>query len=255
MNKESVRTEVELDPSWAIAERPHGGYLLSLLAEAAVSEEHPDPLAVSAHFLSPPQPGPATITTTQLRAGRRVGTTRCQLIEAGELRVEALITTGQLPDGSVVRFAAPSMPPIPDPDGLFRAPASSPGSPFHVGHLDHVDLRMDPETSGWALGAPDRRAEYRAWIRRDDKAAASTLDLIVFADSMPPTTFDLGMEGWVPTVELTVLLRGRPAPGWVLVRQRSALVAGGWLDEECDIWDSTGRLVAQARQLAGYRES
>jgi hypothetical protein len=27
-------------------------------------------------------------------------------------------------------------------------------------------------------------------------------------------------------------------------------VAGGWLDEDYRIWDSTGRLVAQSRQLA-----
>lgn len=251
----STQTAVELDASWAIAERPHGGYLLRLLAEAALDGEHPDPLAVSAHFLSPPRPGTAAIHTERLRRGRRVSTTRCQLVEDGELRVEALVTSGRLPSGTSPRFAAPAMPAVPDPAGLPRAPASTPGSAFHVGHLDHVDLRMDPETSGWALGAPAGRAEYRAWLRRDDAAAASPLDLIVFADALPPTTFDLGMAGWVPTVELTVLVRGTPAPGWVLVRQRSALVADGWLDEECDIWDSSGRLVAQARQLASYRDS
>jgi len=27
----------------------------------------------------------------------------------------------------------------------------------------------------------------------------------------------------------------------------------GWLDEDVELWDSTGRLVCQARQLAGYR--
>jgi hypothetical protein len=27
-------------------------------------------------------------------------------------------------------------------------------------------------------------------------------------------------------------------------------VAGGWIDEDYRIWDSTGRLVAQSRQLA-----
>jgi hypothetical protein len=38
------------------------------------------------------------------------------------------------------------------------------------------------------------------------------------------------------------------------VMHRTRLVQAGWLDEECEIWDSTGQLVAQARQLAGYRE-
>ena len=77
--------------------------------------------------------------------------------------------------------------------------------------------------------------------------------LLVFADAMPPSTFDLGLFGWVPTLELTVHVRGLPAPGWVQVVQRATLLRDGWLDEECEVWDSTGRLVAQARQLAGYR--
>ncbi|MDQ3503483.1 MAG: thioesterase family protein, partial [Actinomycetota bacterium] len=50
------------------------------------------------------------------------------------------------------------------------------------------------------------------------------------------------------------LLRCLPAQGWLRVVQRAKLLHGGWLDEECEVWDSSGQLVAQARQLAGYRE-
>jgi hypothetical protein len=107
----------------------------------------------------------------------------------------------------------------------------------------------------WALGEPAGRAEVRGWMRRDDEADPSPLDLLVFADAMPPVTFDLGLMGWVPTLELTVHLRGLAAPGWLRVVQRARLLRDGWLDEECEIWDSAGRLVAQARQLAGYRVS
>ena len=37
------------------------------------------------------------------------------------------------------------------------------------------------------------------------------------------------------------------------VSERVPWLADGWLDEECELWDSNGRLVAQARQLAAYR--
>ena len=56
--------------------------------------------------------------------------------------------------------------------------------------------------------------------------------------------------GWAPTVQLQVLVRALPAPGWCLVEARASEVAGGWVDEDYRIWDSTGRLVAQSRQLA-----
>ena len=124
---------------------------------------------------------------------------------------------------------------------------------MRVGHLDHVESRIDVASMLWAVGEPQRQCEYRAYLRRDDGDDPSMLDLLVFADALPPVTFDLGLMGWVPTVELTVLVRGLPAPGWIRAVQRARLLQDGWLDEECELWDSAGRLVAQARQLAGYR--
>lgn len=245
------RRQVELDPSWGIGGRLHGGYLTALLASAATDPTHPHPLAVSATFLSSPAAGPAAVVTRRLRSGRRISQTRCQLEEAGELRVEALVVTGSLPDEQP-RFATPPPPPPPDPEGIPRAQAQLPGG-VRVGQLDHVDLRMDPQTSGWVRGTPAHRAEYRAWLRRDDATPASALDLLVFCDALPPVTFDLGIQGWVPTIEYSVLVRAVPRAGWLQVVQRAALVGSQLLDEECSIWDGDGRLVAQARQLASYR--
>jgi hypothetical protein len=38
-----------------------------------------------------------------------------------------------------------------------------------------------------------------------------------------------------------------------MVRQRARLVQAELVDELCDVWDSRGRLVAQATQLAALR--
>ena len=48
-------------------------------------------------------------------------------------------------------------------------------------------------------------------------------------------------------------VRGVPAPGPLMVRQRARLVQAELVDEMCHVWDSRGRLVAQATQLAGVR--
>jgi hypothetical protein len=34
---------------------------------------------------------------------------------------------------------------------------------------------------------------------------------------------------------------------------RGRLLQGGWFDEEAEVWDEQGDLVAQSRQLAGAR--
>ena len=74
--------------------------------------------------------------------------------------------------------------------------------------------------------------------------------LLLAADALPPATFDLGLYGWAPTLELTVHVRASPAPGWLRIRHATRNFAGGLFEEDAEVWDSAGRLVAQSRQLA-----
>jgi hypothetical protein len=243
--------DVELDASWSIGTKPHGGYLLSTMAGLALDEAHPHPMAISAHYVTSPDAGPATVEVERLRTGRSVASSRIRLAQES-ICVEALLSAGSYsPDADVVwsRGEPPVLAPL---EECPRAPAEGPTG-LRVGQLDHTELRIDPATAGWAVGAPAGRAEVRAWLRRDDGNDPSLLDLLVFADALPPVTFDLGLMGWVPTLELTVLIRALPAPGWIRAVQKARLLQDGWLDEECELWDSNDRLVAQARQLAGYR--
>ncbi len=69
-------------------------------------------------------------------------------------------------------------------------------------------------------------------------------------DALPPVAFDLGLAGWTPTLELSVHVRAKPAPGWLQIGLSTRNYAGGFMDEDAEVWDSTGRLVAQSRQLA-----
>ncbi len=74
--------------------------------------------------------------------------------------------------------------------------------------------------------------------------------LLLVVDALPPVTFDLGLPGWAPTLELTAHVRARPAEGWAIVRHATRNISGGHFEEDCEVWDSGGRLVAQSRQLA-----
>ena len=118
------------------------------------------------------------------------------------------------------------------------------------GLVQRLDIRFDPATAGWVEGRPAAEPRLRAWMRLADGREPDPLALLLFADALPPSGFAIGRLGWAPTVQLQVLVRALPAPGWCLVENSSSEVAGGWTDEDCRIWDSTGRLVAQSRQLA-----
>ncbi len=247
--------ELDLDDSWAYgAGVLHGGWLLETITAAALEHTaHPHPLAVSAHYVAAPQLGTATLEVEPLREGRTVGSLRARLAQEGRPKVEVLVSAGTLPAAGTPPFRLASAPPsLPDPQDCPRH-AVPEGLPRN-GIVENLEIRLDPATTGWAQGAAGGRAEVAGWVRSSRGRPVDPLMLLTVADALPPVTFDLGIEGWVPTVELTVLLRCAPVDGWLRVVQRARSVHGGWLDEECEVWDSSGQLVAQARQLAGYKQ-
>jgi acyl-CoA thioesterase len=247
-------TELELTDSWAYGRGIlHGGWLLETITAGALAHTgHPHPLAVSAHYVAAPRVGPACLEVEPLREGRTVGSLRARLSQDGAPKVEVLLTAGTLPEAGAEPFLLDAAPPsLPAPEECL--PHEVPSGRHRNGIAENLDMRLDPATAGWARGASGGSPEVAAWIRSRTGRAVDPLFLLTIADALPPVTLDLGIGGWVPTVELTVLVRCVPVEGWLRAVQRAQLVHGGWLEETCEVWDSSGQLVAQARQLAGYR--
>jgi acyl-CoA thioesterase len=241
-----------IDPGWTIGGRPNGGYLLAIATRAALAEAaHPDPFAISTHFLAPPAAGPATVAVERLRAGRTVSVLRARLEQEDGACLEALVTAGKL-DTAEPHWRAGSPPELPPPDQCVQGTPEGPGG-VRVSILEHLDVRIDPATSGWAVGKPSGRLEIRGWVRFHDGRPPDPLALLQVVDALPPVSFELGIMAWAPTIELTAYVRRPPAPGWLACVVSGRLLQGGWFDEETEVWDEQGALVAQSRQLAGAR--
>jgi hypothetical protein len=119
--------------------------------------------------------------------------------------------------------------------------------------MEQVEVRLEPESSGFKTGRPTGRGELRGWLALPGGEGFDPSSLLFAVDAFPPATFDIEYAGWVPTLELTVYVRALPSPGPVRVLQRAELIDGQRVDESCHVWDRTGRLIAQGTQLAGIR--
>lgn len=195
------------------------------------------------------------IRTQVVRTGRTLSTGEASLFQFAEdgtevERIRVLATYGQL-DGlsDEVRTSAepPAIPPLEQCLGTSDGAPSIPGSSAIT---ERLDIKLDPATVGWAVGAPSGKGEMRGWFALADGRDADPLSLLLTVDALPPTSFELGLKGWTPTIELTTHVRCRPAPGPLRVSITTRNLAGGFLEEDADVWDSAGRLVAQSRQLA-----
>lgn len=245
------RFTAEIDPGWSIVGKPNGGYLVALMARAAVAvSTHEHVIAASSHFLRSPDPGPVEIEVETLREGRSTGQSRVRLMREGEAFVESLMTIGPIDAGAQDRWSGG----VPEPgttaydDSVRLLPTE-----FEVALMEQVDLRIDPDTAGFMRGRPSNRGVLRGWLRLPGGEDFGTAGVHFALDAFPPATFDVQMSGWVPTLELTTYVRGVPAPGPLRVLQQARLVRDGRLDEACFVWDSQGRLVGQATQLAMIR--
>ncbi|ANY07258.1 thioesterase family protein [Pseudonocardia sp. HH130630-07] len=244
------RFRVALDDRWAIGSKAFGGLLMVLMAKAGLARLTADgapaldPLAVSADFLRAPDLAPVELEAVPLKVGRTISSVAVRLLQDDRLMLHATVTAGVLPEGEPVWETDAGLGPEPDPDAA--DPSAQPG----VSGLPTVcDLRY-PATALPFLRGETGPPRMSGWVRPRGEEP-DVLFALLSGDILPPTVFNLdGRVGWAPTVQLTALLRGRPAPGWLRVDSRSRTVSGTQFDEDVTVVDSRGRTVCQARQLA-----
>jgi len=243
------RYRAELSAAWNIGAVPDGGYQVATSCRAALAElGTPDLINVSSYFLAATAPGPVALAVDVAKRGRSTSLAQVSLLQDGRERVRSLILAGDLD-----LFAGPELhqsgPPIvPPPDACSQVPASLSVRPAL---MNEIDLRLDPDTTAFLRNETGAAPELRGWLRFADGRPADVLALTLFADALPPTTYNaLGVTGWVPTLELTTQIRRRPGPGWLRVRVVTRHVSAGHFEEDGELWDSTDQLVAVFRQRA-----
>lgn len=234
-------------PGWDIVGAANGGYLLGLTARAAsLAAGRPDPITVTAHYLSPASPGDVLVTTEVVKSGKRFTTVSATLLSGDRPLLRILGSFGDLEESVGMERLEAGPPDLPPPE---ECTAIEPTDTFPPPFMGRVELRLPPERAAAWGGSGAPRVE--GWFRLRDDEPLDTVALLVAVDAFPPTIFFTDLPvAWVPTVELTAHVRARPAPGWLRCAFTTRFITGGFLEEDGEVWDSAGRLVAQSRQLA-----
>src|SRR4051812_31320646 len=179
------RLAVAVSSGWNIGDKPNGGYLMALVARAlATGMPHPDLLVASAHFLRPPEPGPAEVHVEPLRAGRTLATAAGRLVQGDRSCLHMVATFGSL-DGTGPTEVTTSPPELPPPDACESGdPRLFGGRP--MAFLDRLDTRWAPGGDGVDPGSRAGVAEVAAWTGMADGRPSDWLALLVHVDGLPP---------------------------------------------------------------------
>lgn len=246
------RYTAELGRLFTIGDKAHGGLLMVLLAKAGLARlaedlgRTVDPVVVGTEFLRAPELGTVELDTDVLKLGRQASIATVRMSQGGKLMLSATITAGALPDSDPRWLVPTDMPAEPPADAVEAVQdMRTPGE----GLAAATEARYDGASMAFLRGETgDPR--IRGWMRPRGEEPDPLFALLA-GDALPPTLFNLGGGfGWAPTVQLTALLRARPAPGWLRLESRSEMVAGTWFDEDSTVRDSRGVIVCQSRQLA-----
>lgn len=246
--------DANLNAHWTIGPKPHGGVMIALCAKAA-RQAYGDgvhPIAVSANYLSAPDPGPVRLIATVRKRGRRIGLVDVELVQERSERgirecVRAVVTMGEPEHDAAPLFSDNPVAELMDLDPPADILPIGPGHPAaEINNLARgCDIRPLVVESVSDGGAP----RFQIWVR-PKVGPVDELFALMCGDISLPVPYAVGRRGWAPTVQLTAYLRGIPADGWLRVLCTTSEIGQDWFDEDHTVVDSTGRIVVQTRQLA-----
>ena len=192
-----------LDAGWVVGGGVNGGYALAVIGNAIRAElsadGQPDPVSVSAYYLSPTAPGPAVVRVRRIRKGGQRSTVAASLVQQHEgqevERITALAVYGDLdrmPAEVQRQIAPPELPPLEDCLDARQAPEEVRRmAPL----LERFGTRIDPAYVGWAVGKPSGSGIIQGWFKLADDRPLDPIALLMVVDALPPVTFDLGLPG------------------------------------------------------------
>jgi acyl-CoA thioesterase len=248
------RFAVRVSDAWSINTVPNGGYLMALAASAVMEQSsRPGLPLMTVTYIARTVPGDADIQVETLARSGRFERCRVSLTQEGEVKFMAFATLASADTGTgsgQERYYESGPPDLADPGDCVVMPAM-PGYTLY----ERVEVRMDPSCTGWMTGGPMAGiSELKGWIRFRRERPADALGILLMADAFPPPIFATqGMVSWVPTLELSVNVRNTTDSSWLKAVFRTRFVNRGMLEEDGELWDAGGELMAVSRQIAQYR--
>lgn len=242
-----------LSDQWNIAGSTlNGGYLMGVIAKAMelCSPKKATPI-ITANYISKCVPGKALAHVEVVSESANFTRFMVRLVQQGKEKIRALGTFSSNVNGDAVQEYETGPPVMADFEDSFQVPVMPDNALF-----DHIDLRLDPSCAGWLSGGLSERSEFKGWVCFKKERKIDIPAILLFSDTWPPPVFArFGPSAWVPTIELSVNVRKVPDTLVLKGIFKSRFISGGLVEEDGELWDARGELVAVSRQIAKYRKT
>ena len=266
LNLENVEDNIFLvnpDTNYFVGNTPHGGYLMAIMHKALTNVlPHSTAISSSVQYLDRIDAKPFELVVETFKTSRGSSSGIVKLIQDKKI---CTTFTGTCSDFEFMKGYDDLQKPLPkifkdkDKNDYVKMNYDKISKGFTPAFIQQLECLIHPDHAWWnrekGSDNSDNEARCSAFLEMEG-GTPDQFCLSFYSDILPPVVSNkYGPLGWIPTITLTTHIRQLPSTSEVYADFKASDINKGYFEQDCNIWDLDGNLVASSRQLTRILKS
>ena len=261
-NAEDNKFLVNPNTNYFVGNTPHGGYLMAVMHKALTNIlPHSTAISSSVQYLDRIDAAPfeLEVETFKISRGSSSG-----IVKLKQNSKTCTTFTGTCSDFEFMKGydgLSKSLPAIfkdRDKKDYVKMNYDKISKGFTPAFIQQLECSVHPDHAWWnrdSYNDKDNEARCSAFLEMEG-GTPDQFCLSFYSDILPPVVSNkYGPLGWIPTITLTTHIRQLPLTPVVYADFKATDINKGYFEQDCNIWDLNGNLVASSRQLTRILKS
>ena len=254
---------VEPDTNYFVGNTPHGGYLMAIMHKALTNVlPHSTAISSSVQYLDRIEAKPITLEVDVFKISKGSSSGIVKIIQDDRV---CSTFTGTCSDFHHMKGFDGLEKPLPKiinerkQDEYVSLNYDEITKGFTPSFIHQLECSIHPDHVWWKRDKDSDNSNHDARCSAYLKMEGGLPDqfcLSFYSDILPPVVCNkYGALGWVPTITLTTHIRQLPSTEYIYADFVASDINKGYFEQDCNLWDLNGNLVASSRQLTRILKS
>ena len=260
-NLEDNKFIVNPDTNYFVGNTPHGGYLMAVMHKALTSIlPHSTAISSSVQYLDRIDAKTFELEVETFRTSRGTSSGIVKLKQDDKI---CTTFTGTCSDFEFMKGYDDLQKPLPnifnesDKKDYIKMNYDKISKGFTPAFIQQLECLIHPDHAWWNRDSNDKNNDARCSAFLEMQGGIpDQFCLSFYSDILPPVVSNkYGPLGWIPTITLTTHIRQLPSTSELYADFKATDINKGYFEQDCNIWDLNGNLVASSRQLTRILKS
>ena len=252
---------VNPDTNYFVGNTPHGGYLMAIMHKALTTIlPHSTAISSSVQYLDRIDAKPFELEVEIFKASKGSSSGIVKLKQDDKI---CTTFTGTCSDFQFMKGYDGLQKPLPnifnesDKKDYIKMNYDKISKGFTPAFIQQLECLIHPDHAWWNRDSNDKNNEARCSAFLEMQGGIpDQFCLSFYSDILPPVVSNkYGPLGWIPTITLTTHIRQLPSTSELYADFKATDINKGYFEQDCNIWDLNGNLVASSRQLTRILKS